>query len=305
MATKKYEIDKSDSIIHGGKTLYRIKALKSFNTADGGVVLKGKLGGFIESENNLSQNGNCWIFNEAKVFGCAKILDNAVIRKNAEIFGNAVICDNALVDDDAFICANSRISGCAKIFNKAAVYSNAKIFDSATVYDKAKVFGNAQIFENAEIFEDSKILGNAKIHGYSYIFGDAVVCDNAEILGNAEISGTAIVFGVAKIGDNQKIKTGEFMYDAVDITTLLPRVQAMHKQVLRMCAGKYLIDKNYLDNVIKEFTEYDKARKAKEEFYHVTLPLKTGEVCALLEEISNALEKIEKSKRFNKDVDNQ
>ena len=272
--TKKFEVVKTDSIVFNGKTLYRIRALRSFNTPDGGIVFKGDLGGFVESENNLSQEGACWIFDNAKVY------DDAKVYGYAQVFGKAQVQGSAEVD------------GCAQVF------------DNAWISDKAKVNELAQIFDN------SKIFGNAKVHGKSYIFGDAVVCDDAEIFGNVEISGTAIVFGVAKIRNtkisgNQKIKAGEFMYDAVDITTLLPKVQAMHKQVLRMSAGKYLIDENYLDNIIKEFNEYDKARKVKEELYLVALPLKAGEVCALLEEISNALEKIKKSKRFNKEVDNQ
>lgn len=267
--TKKFEVVKTDSIVFNGKTLYRIRALRSFNTPDGGIVFKGDLGGFVESENNLSQEGACWISGKAKVYDDAKIFDNAYVYGAAEVFDKAEVCDNASVNDDA------------------------QIYDNAQVHGFAVVCGKSQIFDNSYIF------GDAKIHGYSYIFGNAVVCDDAEIFGNVEISGTAIIFGVAKIGntkisDNQKIEAGEFMYDAVDITTLLPKVQAMHKQVLRMCAGKYLIDENYLDNIIKEFNEYDKARKVKEELYHVTLPLKAGEVCALLEEISNALEKIEK-----------
>lgn len=48
---KKYELT-SESVCFSGYTLYRIKALKSFED-----VKEGDLGGFIESENNLSQNG--------------------------------------------------------------------------------------------------------------------------------------------------------------------------------------------------------------------------------------------------------
>lgn len=51
MSTKKYEIVKSESIVHKGRTLYRIKALKTFCvacTAMSIVVKKGELGGFVE-----------------------------------------------------------------------------------------------------------------------------------------------------------------------------------------------------------------------------------------------------------------
>ncbi|NDK07840.1 hypothetical protein EOM39_01180 [Candidatus Gracilibacteria bacterium] len=57
-----------------GKVLYRIQALKDF-----GDVKKGDLGGYIEKEDNLSQDGNCWIYNEAKVYDEAKICGNAKV----------------------------------------------------------------------------------------------------------------------------------------------------------------------------------------------------------------------------------
>ena len=67
-----------------GKTLYRIKALKSF-----GNVKKYDIGGWVESEDNLSQYGNCWVYNEAKV------MDNALVHEDAQVSGHAEISDEA------------------------------------------------------------------------------------------------------------------------------------------------------------------------------------------------------------------
>ena len=53
----KYELAKDYSITIMGRTLHRIHALKSF-----GNVKKGDLGGWVESEENLSQEGECWIY---------------------------------------------------------------------------------------------------------------------------------------------------------------------------------------------------------------------------------------------------
>lgn len=65
---KKYEILKEDSIKVGNHTLYRIKALREF-----GDVAAGELGGYIESEKNLSHRGSCWIYNDSKVYEDAEI----------------------------------------------------------------------------------------------------------------------------------------------------------------------------------------------------------------------------------------
>jgi hypothetical protein len=43
-------------IEYKGKKLYQIQSLKNFSD-----VAVGELGGYIESEKNLSQEGDCWI----------------------------------------------------------------------------------------------------------------------------------------------------------------------------------------------------------------------------------------------------
>ena len=64
---EKYELTE-ETIKVEGVTLYRIKALKDF-----GNVKKGDLGGFVQSEMNLSHYGNCWIYNDAKVYGLVRV----------------------------------------------------------------------------------------------------------------------------------------------------------------------------------------------------------------------------------------
>lgn len=62
MEDKKYELT-NKIIKHGEKTLYQIRALKDFED-----VNTGDLGGYIESERNLSHEGNCWVYENAKVY---------------------------------------------------------------------------------------------------------------------------------------------------------------------------------------------------------------------------------------------
>lgn len=76
----KYEMLYEDKIEIGSHTLYRIKALKDF-----GNVKAGDLGGYIEKEENLSQEGTCWIYDNAWVGGNAKVYDNAKISKTTDV----------------------------------------------------------------------------------------------------------------------------------------------------------------------------------------------------------------------------
>ena len=81
---KKYEMLKDDTIEVGIRILHRIKALKDFND-----VRKGDLGGYIEKEENLSHEGNCWIYDNANVF------DDAWVFGDAQVYGDACVSNNA------------------------------------------------------------------------------------------------------------------------------------------------------------------------------------------------------------------
>ena len=108
---KKYKLTE-ESINYCNKTLYRIESLKDFS-----IVKKGDKGGYIEKEDNLSQEGDCWISDNAKVF------DSAVVSGNAQVYGYAIVCDNA------------KIFGNAQVFNDAKVCGNALVSGSAVIKD--------------------------------------------------------------------------------------------------------------------------------------------------------------------------
>jgi len=81
------------------RSMYRIKALRSF-----GCIKEGALGGYIESEDNLSHEGYCWVFSSAQVYGNARVDDNARVYGSVRLSGNVHICDNAQIFGDAHIC---------------------------------------------------------------------------------------------------------------------------------------------------------------------------------------------------------
>ena len=72
--------------------LFRIIALKDFNG-----VKKGYFGGVVENRNNLGQQGDCWIHENAKVTGKAEVRGDAEVSGNAEVTGNAKVFGNAEV----------------------------------------------------------------------------------------------------------------------------------------------------------------------------------------------------------------
>ena len=91
---KKYKLT-DKSIEYFGHTLYRIEALKDF-----GGVSKGDKGGYIEKEDNLSQDDDAWVYDNARVYGDARVYDDAWVSGNARVFGNARVYDNGWICGD-------------------------------------------------------------------------------------------------------------------------------------------------------------------------------------------------------------
>ena len=125
---KKYEILKDTEKDFFGHNVYRIRALKDF-----GNVKKGDIGGYVESEYNLSQEGDCWIYNNATacensiVSGNSEIKDHAIVCVHAEIKDHAVVCGNSVVKDCAVVCGNSIVSGNSVVKEFDKVYGNTVV----------------------------------------------------------------------------------------------------------------------------------------------------------------------------------
>jgi len=144
---KKYKLIPSDV-----KGLYRVKALRDF-----GNVKKGEVGGYVQSEKNLSQEGDCWIYD------------------NAKVYDNAYVCGNAKAYDNAVVRGNAEVGGTTWVYGNAEVYGNAKVYGDVWVYDNAKVYGNACVYGCA------KVCDNAKVCGFADVCGEAIICCDAVV----------------------------------------------------------------------------------------------------------------------------
>lgn len=88
---KKYKLT-NETIVHFGFTLYRIEALMDFSD-----VKAGDKGGFVQSENNLSQLCNAWVYGNAKVYGNAFVCDYVKVCGDADVYGKAEVRGDAKV----------------------------------------------------------------------------------------------------------------------------------------------------------------------------------------------------------------
>ena len=109
---KKFEITSKYKALPNGKKLFRIKALKTFTN-----VCTGDIGGWIEKESNLSQEGNSWVYGDAQVSGDAMVSGDAWVYGSARVCGDAWVCGDAQVYGSARVCGDVDYA-CVKGFGR-------------------------------------------------------------------------------------------------------------------------------------------------------------------------------------------
>ena len=194
---RKYEIikDKNSSIVLNGSKLYRIKALQNFND-----VHEGDIGGYVESDKNLSHEGDCWIYDDSKAYDNATISDNAIVKNSSSVMDNAYVVSNSVIDGNSIISGNSKIFDNCKVSDKSTVSGNS-ILKSNVSIESSIIKDNVIIDGFFEIRYGVIIGGNVFIHGDGIIIGkDTVIETSSYYRDNLEINGNYIY-----IGPNSKI----------------------------------------------------------------------------------------------------
>ena len=139
--SKKYEI--TDIKHPKDPNLHRIRALQRVSETVG----PGTLGGYVQSEENLTQeNDGAWIY------------------------GDAICCESAIVTTGAFLTGQARVSGSALVSNEAEIGGQARVRDRAvvsggTVQEGAVVCGDAVIRKNQITGAVPLVEGHATVMG--------------------------------------------------------------------------------------------------------------------------------------------
>ena len=71
---------------------------------------------------------------------------------DAEIYGRARVCDNAEIYDNA------------RVYNNAEIYDNARVYNDAEIYGRARVCGDAKTFGDTEVCGDARVCGRARVY---------------------------------------------------------------------------------------------------------------------------------------------
>ena len=157
----KYELT-NITVAQEGMLLRRIRALKDIPERG---ISAGDFGGYVLSGKNLSQEGTCWIAEEAKVSRSAIVCEDAVVC------GKAEVTDRAIVAGEAWVDGESHVQG------------NAVVIDSAVVNEHGVVAENGLVCEDGFVKGFGCVKGNGLVAGSDNgIEGKTVVERSAEDL---------------------------------------------------------------------------------------------------------------------------
>ena len=140
MEQKKYEI--TDIAHPKYPWLHRIRALVPVNED----VKAGDLGGYVQTEDNLSQKDTCWIYDQAI---CC---EDAMVRKDARMYDGSMARGSALIAGDARMYERACADGNCCIRN-GEIKEDARVAGSAVVtVDAGGLFpliaGNSRVYGN-------------------------------------------------------------------------------------------------------------------------------------------------------------
>lgn len=219
---KKYTLlpDEFKSVFPG-KVLYQIQALIDIPHYG---VKAGALGGFVESEDNLSHDGKAWIGQRGFVVGDSLVRDDAfvskglvidsILKKEVVIMGGEVErCD--LSGTDVLIRGKAKLTNCHLFGEDMEIGENSILSNvyCARALILFRMSGNAKVENETSMGiggKDVRILGNARVTNAGRLTGDnilledyAVLEENASISkGNVQISGMAVVTSSVNLMNN-------------------------------------------------------------------------------------------------------
>ena len=150
-------------------TLYQIQALKDF-----GDIKAGDVGGWIETESNLSHDDNAWVYGNARVSGNAWVYGDASVSGNAHVSGNAWVSVNASVYGNAKIAQKQHIA-----FNRVInnLTNKDNILENIEAQTGLKSFNN-EIYCYKHVRADLSSLHDAN---FKYVIGDYVSVDDVDL----------------------------------------------------------------------------------------------------------------------------
>lgn len=167
MSNQKFEI--TDITHEKYPFLRRIRALRDI----GSEVKAGDLGGFVESESNLSAEAgdDAWIFDDAIAAGEGYVDKGSVLRDRA------VVCAHAYVSHGTELSGDSRAEDDAYLRGASLSWC-------------ARVSGNGMVLQSPSTKVSPILSGNCAVYGK--VVGDVILSGTAVVINGEEISNDSL-----------------------------------------------------------------------------------------------------------------
>jgi carbonic anhydrase/acetyltransferase-like protein (isoleucine patch superfamily) len=204
---RKYELSNDSKLVYvnlnGNVTLHRIRALRSFDVeikscdSKGTLVFpvkKGELGGWVQSEENLSQEGMCWIARDAMAFEHSSVTESAYMTDSAAIRGHAIISGNAVMSNNSSVSGHAHLSGHAVMHNNSVLVDNAVVDGDVCMDDNSHVYGHAHVSDMVWMTDESSIFGNAHVYERVWLYGRSRIYGHADVSGNILLDGNVNIY---------------------------------------------------------------------------------------------------------------
>lgn len=144
--SKKYElIAFKNKFITRRRGHYQIRALRDIPRYG---VKAGDLGGFVHSDKNLSQEGDCWIVDRAGAYDGSRVSGNAFLGEGSTVF------DKARIDEEACVSHTA-------VYHRSYIGGNA-IVESCVLHHESSIKGNA-IVTGARLWTTTCLTGETRV----------------------------------------------------------------------------------------------------------------------------------------------
>jgi carbonic anhydrase/acetyltransferase-like protein (isoleucine patch superfamily) len=172
---------------HKPSRFYQLLALKDIPRYG---VKEGDLGGFVQDKHILSQSGDCWIGENALVYGHVEVKDDAYVGGTASLLNNFPSV-KLIVSEEASVTGHAQLY-IYRDENKSAPESGMHISDQAKISGEAVLANVGNVIGRANISGSAELKGCESISGDSDISGNAVLHAGVSIL-DTVISGKSII----------------------------------------------------------------------------------------------------------------
>lgn len=238
----KYKLTKNTKIVDG-VTLHQIVCTRNI-WGKACHISEGSSGGWVESEKNLSQNGTCWVDDNACVFG------------NAIISDDAIVADDAIVKDSAVVKDNATIMGQSKILNNSVICGKASCCVNSIVKNHAFI-SDALISKDAVICDNAHIEGKHSIYGT--VRGDAIIKgnDGFKITKSAIVSGNAVLDTRSIFNhNNYNVIISDMVVDGATDLTIYPIPFSISKY-FEIAKANFAVFSNKINGEIQAVSLFD------------------------------------------------